>query len=343
MSTKFDGRKVSHSALEEIRIRAVQQVLDGESPEHVIRVLKMSDRTIYKWLEKYHNGGFEALRAKPVPGRPPKLGASQLAWLSKTIRGNNPLQLSFEFALWTLPMIRELIKRKYKVSLSEVSVGRILKTLGFSPQRPLHRAWQQDPVLVQNWLNKEFPRIREEARKARAQIYFGDESSIRSDYHAGTTWAPLGETPIVKSTGRRFSLNMLSAISPQGHLRFMIVDGSVGAQTFCEFLRRLVKGVRKQIFLVLDNHPIHRSKRVKKLIEELDGKLKLFFLPPYSPELNPDELVWGHVKNKVGRRALSSKGEMSSTLVGSLRSLQKRPEIVKGFFQHADCRYAAAG
>ena len=343
MSTKFDGRKISHSALEEIRIRAVQRVLDGESPERVIRVLKMSDRTIYKWLEKYHNGGFDALRAKPVPGRPLKLGAPQLAWLSKTIRGKNPLQMSFEFALWTLPMIRELIKQKFNVFLSEVSVGRILKHLGFSPQRPLHRAWQQDPVLVQDWLNKEFPKIKEEARKASAQIYFGDESCIRSDYHAGTTWAPLGETPIVKSTGGRFSLNMLSAVSPQGHLRFMIIDGPVDAQKFCEFLRRLIKGAQKPIFLVLDNHPIHRSKRVKKLIEELDGKLKLFFLPPYSPELNPDELVWGHVKNKVGRRALSSKGEMSSKLVGSLRSLQKRPEIVRGFFQHADCRYAAVG
>lgn len=153
-STKFDGRKVSRSALEEIRIRAIQRVLDGESSEHVIRVLKMSDRTIYKWLEKYHNGGFNASRAKPVPGRPPKLGTPQLAWLSKTIRGKNPLQISFEFALWTLPMIRELIKRKFNVSLSEASVGCILKTVGFSPQRPLHRAWQQDPVLVQDWLNK---------------------------------------------------------------------------------------------------------------------------------------------------------------------------------------------
>ena len=123
----------------------------------------------------------------------------------------------------------------------------------------------------------------------------------------------------------------------------MVIDGAVGAQTFCEFLKRLVKGARKQIFLILDNHPIHRSKRVKKLIEELDGKLKLFFLPPYSPELNLDELVWGHVKNKVGRRRLSSKDEMSSKVIGSLRSLERRPKIVKGFFEHPDCCCSATG
>lgn len=337
----FDGRKLSHESLEEIRIRAVQQVLDGESPEEVIRILRMNPRTIYKWLEKYHYGGWDALKAKPVPGRPPKLDSKQLAWLSSTIRGKNPLQLSFEFALWTLPMIRKLIKDQFQVSLSEVSVGRILKTLGFTPQRPLHRAWQQDPVLVEDWLEREFPKIREEARKARAQIFFGDESSIRSDYHAGTTWSLKGQTPIVKSTGRRFSLNMISAVSPKGHLRFMTVDGRLSAGKFCEFLERLVKGVRKRIFLILDNHPVHRSKRVKQLVQDLKGKLTLYFLPPYSPELNPDELVWGYVKGKVGRRTVASRDEMASKVIGTLRSLQKRPTLVRAFFQQSNCRYAA--
>jgi transposase len=201
---------------------------------------------------------------------------------------------------------------------------------------------QQVPSLVQNWLEKEYPKIREEARRARAQIYFGDESGIRSDYHAGTSWAPKGQTPRVKSTGRRFSLNMISALSPQEHLRFLVVDGRVGAAKFCEFLQRLVKGVRKKVFLILGNHPVHRSKKVKNLLEQLDGKLKIFFLPPYSPELNPDELVWGHVKSKVARATVGSQSEMSSKIIGSLRSLQKKPGIVKAFFKHVDCCYAAA-
>ena len=336
-----DGRKLSHETLEEIRIRAVRRVLDGESPEAVVAAIGMNPRTIYKWLERYHSGGLDALKAKPVPGRPPKLTAVQLRWLAKTIRGKNPQQLCFEFALWTVAIVREVIHDRFGVKLSEVSVGRVLKTLGFSPQRPLHRAWQQNPSLVQEWLETEFPKIREEARKSRAQIYFGDESSIRSDYHSGTTWAPVGKTPVVKVTGRRFSLNMISAVSPTGYLRFMVVDGNVGANTFCQFLKRLVSKSRKKIFLILDQHPIHKAKCVRKVIQELQGKLTIYFLPPYSPELNPDELVWGYVKGRLGRRAIQTKEEMSSKLVGTLRSLQKRPEIVQSFFGHASCKYAA--
>ena len=337
-----DGRKLSHKTLEEIRIRAVRRVIDGESPELVVKALGMNPRTIYKWLEKYHHGGEDALKAKPVPGRPPKLSASQMRWISKTIRGKNPQQMCFEFAPWTVAMVRELIKERFDVKLSEVSVGRVLKTLGFSPQRPLHRAWQQNPQMVQDWLETEFPKIREEARKCRAQIYFGDESSIRSDYHSGTTWAPKGETPIVKATGRRFSLNMISAVSPTGYLRFMVVDGKVGAKKFCEFLKRLVSKARKKIFLILDQHPIHKAKCVKKLVEQLKGKLTIYFLPPYSPELNPDELVWGYVKGRIGRRTIQNKEELSSKIIGTLRSLQKRPSIVQTFFQHSDCKYILA-
>jgi transposase len=337
---KFDGRKLDHKVLEAIRKRAVQQVLDGKSAEDVAEALDMNPRTMYRWLEQYHYGGWDALKAKPVPGRPPKLNASQMQWLAKAIREKDPRQLSFPFALWTLAMVRELILRKFDVRLSEVSVGRLLRTLGFTPQRPLYRAWQQDRALVERWQQEEYPKIRERAQKEKALIFFGDESGIRSDYHAGTTWGERGKTPVVPSTGSRYSLNMISAVNPNGHFRFMTVEGSVNAGIFCGFIERLIEGVDQKIFLILDNHKIHRAQKVKKLVSSLDGKVELFYLPPYSPELNPDELVWADVKKKVGRVAVFSKDHLKHRVMGALRSLQKLPDKIRSFFSHPTCQYA---
>jgi hypothetical protein len=154
--------------------------------------------------------------------------------------GADPRQLEFAFALWTRDMVRELIRREFRVSLSAVSVGRLLRTLGLSPQRPPWRAWQADPAAVQRWRDEEFPAIRKQAKADGATIYFGDEAGIRSDYHAGTTWAPVGQTPVVKATGARHSLNMISAVTAQGLLRFSTYTGSLTATRFIEFCRRLI-------------------------------------------------------------------------------------------------------
>lgn len=337
---RFDGRKLDHKTLEAIRMRAVQQVLEGRSPEEVAEFYGMNLRTIYRWLEKYHYGGWEGLKAKPVPGRPPKLNASQMRWLSKVIREKDPRQLSFPYALWTLSMVREVIRRQLGINLSEVSVGRILRTLGFTPQRPLYRAWQQNPELVSKWKEEEYPQIKKRAKKEKALIFFADESGIRTDYHAGTTWAERGRTPIVKATGSRYSLNMISAISSRGHFRFMVTEGSVTADVFCKFIKRLVENVDRKIFLILDNHRVHHAKKVKRLVEELRDKIELFYLPAYSPELNPDELVWNHVKQKVGRSGIISKENLKERVMSALRSLQKMPDKVKSFFSHPSCEYS---
>ena len=339
---EFDGRKLDHKTLEAIRMRAVKQVLEGKSPEEVADFYGMNHRTIYRWLEKYHYGGWSALKAKPIPGRPPKLNASQMRWLANTIREKDPRQLCFPWALWTLGMVRELIERKFGIKLSEVSVGRILKTLGFSPQRPLHRAIQRNNALVNEWKSTEYPRIKARAQREGAIIFFGDESGIRSDYHRGTTWGERGKTPIVKSTGARYSLNMISAISPKGHFRFMTVRGSVNADVFCEFLKRLVEGMDKKVFLILDNHRVHHSRKVKELVESLNDKLELFYLPPYSPDLNPDEQVWNHVKRNVSRALVVSKDHLENRVIGALRSLQKLPALVRSFFRHPSCSYTLA-
>lgn len=337
-----DARKLNHKTLEEIRIRAVKQVQGGQSPESVVAALGFSRRCIYSWLAMYRAGGWDALKAKQISGRPKKLTDRQLQWLYATVTMKNPLQLQLPFALWTRPQIRTLLQRKYGIKLSLTSIGRLLSQLGLSCQKPLFRAWQQNPDLVKQWLETQYPKIRAAAKREGAEIFFEDESGVRSDFHAGTTWAPKGKTPIVHVTGQRFSLNMISAVSPRGNLRFMVVRGGVGAKVFIAFLKRLMHGRRRPVYLIVDGHPSHRSKLVRAFIESLQGKLKLFFLPPYSPELNPDELVWNDVKNNgVGRSIVSGPKDLHKSVVSRLRYLQKSPEIVRSFFQAPDTRYAA--
>lgn len=337
-----DGRKLGRQALEDIRIHAVQRVEAGESPEDVVRTLGFSRAVIYDWLAKHRDGGIDALRARRAPGRPPKLNGKQLRWIYNTVTQKNPLQLKFEFALWTRGMVRDLVRQRFGVRLSEVSVGRLLRKLGLSPQRPLRRAYQQDPKRVERWLKVEFPRIQRLAKREGATIFFQDEAGVRSDFHAGTTWAPRGQTPVVPATGQRFGLNVASAISPRGELRFMIFEGRMNGGTFIAFLERLIHNAERPIFLIVDGHPSHRARKVLEFAESTDGWLRLFFLPPYSPELNPDELVWNHLKNHaVGKRIPESRDHLKQIVLGHLRSLQKMPSLIRGFFRQSEVRYAA--
>ena len=232
---------------------------------------------------------------------------------------------------------------RFQIKLSRVSVGRLLRKLGLSPQKPLRRACQQDPERVEQWLESEFPKIKALARKAGADIYFGDEASMRSDYHSGTTWAPTGQTPIVTSTGARFSVNMISAISPRGLLRFMTIDGRFNADRFIEFLKRLIHNSRNPVFLIVDGHPVHKAKKVKEYIDCTKGKLRLFLLPPYSPELDPSELVWNNLKSqRVGRKTISTPNDLKKKVISGLRFLQKTPAKIANFFHEKYIRYIIA-
>jgi transposase len=258
-----DGRKLDHKTLEQLRIRAVRQIEQGAHPDQVAAGLGMTRAAVYAWLAKYREGGLEALRAKPVPGRPPKLQGQQLARLYGLVVGNDPRQLWFAFALWTRAMVRELIGREFGVALSEVSVGRLLRKLGLSPQRPLYRAYQQNPEAVARWKAETYPQLRTEAATVGATIYFADEAGVRSDYHAGTTWAPVGRTPVVTSTGDRVGGNLISAVTAKGALRFAAYEGSLNGPVFIDFCRRLLHDTPGRVFLVLDGHPVHRSNAVK--------------------------------------------------------------------------------
>ena len=339
---KQDARRLTHQGLTELRQRAVRSVQAGESPEIVARVMGVSRQALYGWLARYRHGGWAALDACKRGGRPRKLGGPALHWLYKTIISKNPLQLRFSFALWTTAMVVTLIKNQYGVRLSRSSVSRLLRQLGLSAQRPMWRAYQQDPEAVEHWLQKKFPKIKALARKVKADIYFGDEAGVRSDFHSGTTWAKRGKTPIVSSTGARFGLNLISAINPRGQLRFMVTKGRVGAKVFIDFLIRLIHNAKRPIFLIVDGHPVHKAKKVSQFVDSVKDRLRMFFLPPYSPKLNPDEWVWNHLKNHgIGRQIIDNKPQMKRSVIAHMKKLQKSPQLVCSFFQTETTRYAA--
>jgi transposase len=289
------------------------------------------------------DGGLEALAVKKAPGAIPKLTPKQLDQLVRWLVGSDPRQLQFDFALWTREMVRVLIERKFGVSYTPQGVGNLLRRLGFSPQRPLVRAHEQDPERVAAWRASEYPRIRALADQQGATILFGDEAGVRSDFHAGTTWAPVGQTPVVTGTGNRVSLNMISAVSPRGQLYFKFLDGPGNSQAFIGFLRDLLHDIDGKIFLIVDGHSAHLSKATKKFVADTGGRLSLFFLPPYSPELNPDEWVWKNIKHdNVGRLASRTKQEMRDGIDRAVRRLRETPSIILGFFRDPDLAYINA-
>ena len=338
---KTDGRALDHRTLTELRKRGVAAVQDGESPDSVAAALAVNLRTVYRWLAQYRQGGWGKLDARKRGGRPPKLDGRALRWIYKTVMDKTPFQLNFPFALWTATMLQVLILDRYGVRLSRSSVSRLLHQLGLSAQRPLWRAYQQNPEAVQRWLAEDFPAIQRRAKREGAQVFFADEAGVRSDYHNGTTWGKRGQTPIVSSTGARFGINLISAVSAQGELRFMITKGRMTAAVFIDFLKRLLVKATGPVFVIADGHSTHRAKLVQRFVATQQGRLALFILPPYSPELNPDEYVWNDLKNHgIGRKVITSLTQMRQAVLSHLRQLQKLPEIVRGFFHPPTTRYA---
>ena len=337
----MDARRLDHKTLTELRKRGVASVQEGQSPEIVAKALGINRVTMYGWLARYRSGGLDALDARKRGGRKPKLDAKAIKWIYKTVTSKNPLQLHFTFALWTAKMVGEIIYQRFGIKLSKASVCRLLNQLGLTPQRPVWRAYQQRPEDVQRWMEEEYPRIRTMARRHKALIFFGDEAGVRSDHHAGTTWGIKGKTPIVSSTGARFGLNLISAVSAQGEFRFMTVRGRVTAAKFIEFIKRLIHGIDRMVFLIVDGHPTHKAKMVRRFVDSVKDRFRLFYLPPYSPELNPDERVWNDLKNNaVGKQVITTPKNLYRSVISYLRFIQKSPSRVRSYFNNETTLYA---
>ena len=298
---------------------------------------------VHKIWKRYKLKGLRELASKKrgVQGGK-KITGVQAAEVRRLIKEKMPDQLKLSFGLWTREAVQQLILEKYGIELSRWQVGRYLKSWGYTPQKPISKAFEQDPKRVQRWLDKEYPSIKKRAKKENAVIYFEDEVGMRSDHQAGKTYAPKGETPVIKKTGQRFSLNMVSAISNKGHVEFMLLDSTFNGGVFLEFLIRLIKYKQQKIFLVVDGHSAHKTKLVKAWLEEHKDRIELFFLPPYSPELNPQEYVNQDLKtNIIGKKRPINKDQMRSNVEEFMTKRKNDKKQVQKYFHETHIRYAA--
>lgn len=339
-----DGRKLSHATLEELRIRSAIRVVDEKvSADSIASALGLARSTVFGWAKTYREGGAEALVAKPVPGAKPKLDADQQRALFTMVSQATPLDFGFAFALWTRDLVRQLIKSEFDVVMSISAVGVLLHRIGLSVQRPLWRAWQQNADAVRQWKEETFPAIREAAAQVGGTVYFGDEAGLRSDFHAGTTWAPVGLTPVVRTSGSRSSVNMISAVTAVGAMRWATYSGSFTALSFIDFLKKLARDTPGPVFLIVDNHSVHRAKVVREYVDSTRGGVNVHRLPSYSPELNPDEWVWNNLKAAdVGRASITRSADLKAMAISGLHRIQKLPALIQGFFRDPDLAYITA-
>jgi transposase len=320
-------------ATNEERLAAIRMYDNGLTADRIAEILDVGRSSVFDWISKYRKGGLAAISTKFASGRPTVLDDSEMIRLFTMINGKDPRTYSFGVALWTRALIRDLIKKTFAKDVSLVTVGRILKKLGMSPQRPLYRSWKQDPHRVEKWKREEYPAIRARAAQVGATILFADEASVRTDYHAGTTWAPVGQTPVVTGSAVRHAVKIVSAIGQRGQLRFQVHEGSMNAERFIEFLDSLLHDFDTPIFLVVDGSSVHRANIVKEYVTSTQGRLELFFLPPYSPELNPDEWVNKNVKHdRIAKAVPLTRDELKAVAIEALERLKKCPGIVRGFF-----------
>lgn len=329
-----DGRRLTQAEQEARRLQAARLFAAGGSVEDVVVVLGVSRSWAFGVKQKLREGGERALAAVARPEGKKKLDSGQRQALSELVRDRSPADFGFVQALWTRQILVDLVWEIWSVEVSLPTMGKVLRELGLSPQRPMRRAYEQDPEKVARWEAEEFPAIRALAREDGAELYFGDEASVRSDYHSGTTWAPVGRTPVVRTTGSRKTVSMLSAISMQGRISFDVRTGGVNSDGFIEFCRKLMNDANgRPVFLIVDNATTHVSRKTRQFVQSTEGKLRLFFLPPYAPELNPDELVWKNVKHdQLGRSSIKDEKDLLNRAFAALDRLRGLPDLVRGFF-----------
>jgi transposase len=340
-----DARRLSPEAQQALRMRAVKAVCAGMSQVEAARVFGVTRQAVGKWMKAHTGAGLRGLKARRR-GRPKGSGGRLKPWqaaqIAKVLTDRTPDQMKLPFYLWTRAAVIELIARKFGIRLSLSSVGRYLARWGFTPQKPVRRAFERDPQAIARWLKEEYPAIRSRAKREGAQIYWGDEMGLRSDHSAGTSYSRRGHTPVIPGTGKRFRCNLISAITNRGQLNFMVFKERFDTPVFLRFVRRLLKQAARKVFLIVDGHPVHRAKKVARWVQARAERITLFFLPGYAPELNPDELLNQDVKtNAVGKRRPHDRPELMHNVRGHLHRRQRQPHVVRRFFEHEHVRYAA--
>jgi transposase len=343
---QLDGRTLDHQTLEVIRKMAVERVREGESPSSVIASYGFNRTTIYKWIKAASQPGVgvKALKAKVLTGRPRSLTPRQEQQVFRWINGRDPRQYGFDFGLWTRSIVASLIEQKFGLKLGLTAVGELLARLGLTPQKPLQRAYQRDPVAIERWQRETFPDIARQAKKAGGEVYFWDESGFRADTVHGKTWGVKGQTPVIERPGQRQSISAASAVNESGGFWYCTYEGGLTGELFVTLLKKMMRGRKKPLHLVVDSLPAHKTKLVKDYVGSTNGMLALHFLPGYAPELNPDEFVWSHMKRTGVARAPLRKGEkLVEKIEEQLSKLKRFPQLVRSFFNAPSVAYITDG
>jgi transposase len=343
--SKFDARSLSPAAQVALRKRAVDAVVSGGMKQReVAKAFSVSHEALCRWVKQYRTDGHAALEARkkgPAAGSGCLLSAEQCKVIRGFVIDKCPEQLKLPYALWTRDAVQDLIEQRFGIRVSIRTAGNYLRDWGFTPQKPVRRAYEQNSKAVQEWMDEAYPAIAKRAKAEKAIIYWGDEMGLRSDHQVGRSYSLRGQTPVIPGTGKRFGCSMISAVTNQGHLCFRVFDGSFNVKLFIDFLRRLIKQAKRKVFLIVDGHPVHRAKLIQAWREKYKEQLEIFYLPSYSPELNPGELLNQDVKTNVSRQQRPTDVEhLKACMRTYLFSTQRHPEVVKNYFKEKHVRYA---
>jgi len=338
-------RKLPAAAQEERRRQVIGLRQAGLTYRAIAAQAGLSRTGAIDICRRFAAEGAKGLVSKPRGRKPDEqrlLDAAQEAEVQGLIRRHTPDELGLAFALWSRAAVGALIARRCGVALAVRTVGKYLARWGFTAQKPIRRAYEQDPAAVRRWLRREYPAIVARARQAQGAIFWGDETGLRSDDVRGRSYAPRGRTPLVRACHKRAGLSLISAVANRGELRWMVVDGAVKAPDLIRFLRRLVRDARRKVFLILDRLQVHRARLTRDWLAGHRSEIEVFHLPAYSPELNPDEGVNADLKQAVPRRAPArSRQQLKRAAISHMRSLSKRPKRIRAIFRHQQFRYAA--
>jgi transposase len=338
----LDARLLPPVTQQQIRHKAVELFLNGKNPTDISKHLGVSRQAVYTWIKKHSESGNQGLKIHKR-GRPKgtQLQPWQSSQIVNLIKNSCPDELSLPFFLWTRESVGLLIRNKFNINLSKWTVGRYLANWGFSPQKPIRRAIEQDPKAIERWFMIEYPSIQKLSKKEKATIYCGDEMGLRSDHNVGRTYGLKGKTPVVRRTGNRFSCNMISSITNLGKLNFMVFYENFTSEIFLIFLKKLIRQSNRKVFLIVDNHRAHKSKMIKNWLINNEKHIRLYYLPSYCPELNPDEFLNQDVKSHLGKQCLQNKTEMIKTLNSHLKMRQKQPQVIQNFIKGCHLKYSA--
>ena len=342
---KTDFRTLSNKEKYQIRKRGISIKKSGNTQKFIAEVFGVREGTVSDWVKAYKSEGLKGLKDKKrgVSSEDRKLiSISQEKQIQNMITDVMPDQLKLPYALWTRKAVKELVEREFGIVVAINTMGDYLRKWGFTPQKPKKRAYEQNPKAVQKWMNEEYPAIVKKAKDENAEIHWGDETGARNSNQHGRSYAPKGKTPVKISMAKRFSVNMISTVTNKGKVEFMIYSGSMNTDRFIEFMKQLIKGKKRKIFLILDNLRVHHSKVVKQWVEQNIESIELFYLPSYSPEKNPDEYLNCDLKYGLSDTpSPKNEKQLKDNVENHMLMLQANQERVKKYFNHKEIQYAA--